>query len=264
LKQRILTGLAAGLVFILITVLGGWLFYGLLLLLAIIGYSEFTRINGFAWNHPGSLIGFAGMLYLLVPWDELGLDAPSSLHMLWLAMFLLLAVTVFTKNKTTIDGAALLLLGALYIGYGFHAMYVVRSGEAFGLTTTLMAFGAIWASDAGAYFTGRAIGKHKLWPSISPNKTIEGALGGVVLSAAVAIAFWLSSPGAFGFGQALEIGLVAAVAGQLGDLVQSAYKRVRGIKDTGKLLPGHGGVLDRCDSWLIVFPILLMTGLLPL
>ncbi len=221
-------------------------------------------MNGFGPNHPASLIGYAGMLVVLIPWDELGLSFSSSLPIVWLVMFLLLAVTVVTKNRMTIDGAAFVLLGILYVGYGFHTMYVVRSADSHGLLTTLMAFGSIWASDVGAYFAGRAIGRHKLWPSISPNKTIEGSLGGIVLAVAVAALFSLSAPGVIGIGRALLIGLAAAVAGQFGDLIQSAYKRVRGIKDTGAILPGHGGVLDRCDSWLAVFPLLVMTGLLPL
>ncbi|MBW7473263.1 phosphatidate cytidylyltransferase [Paenibacillus oenotherae] len=264
MKQRIVTGVIGGAIFILLTILGGWFFYGLLLLLALIGFWEFIRMNGLQWHHPASLIGYAGVLFLLVPWGELGLREPSALHMIWLLMFLLLAATVMTKNKFTIDGAALLLLGALYVGYGFNAMFEVRNGDMHGLLTTLMAFGAIWASDSGAYFTGRAFGKHKLWPSISPNKTIEGSLGGVLLAVIVTAIFAFAVPDVIDLGRALLIGLVAAIAGQLGDLIQSAYKRVRGIKDTGALLPGHGGVLDRCDSWLIVFPLLVMTDLLPL
>ncbi|GGD68075.1 phosphatidate cytidylyltransferase [Paenibacillus nasutitermitis] len=264
MKQRIITGVIGGALFIVLTVLGGWFFYGLLLLLAVIGFAEFTRMNGLAWYHPASLIGFAGMLFLLVPWEELDRVPPPTLHILWLLMFLVLTVTVLTKNKMTIDNAALLLLGALYVGFGFDAMYEVRSSDANGLLTTCLAFGTIWASDIGAYFIGKAIGKHKLWPAISPNKTIEGSLGGVVLSLLVAAVFAVIYPDAIGLGHALLIGFVAAVAGQLGDLIQSAYKRVRGIKDTGSILPGHGGVLDRCDSWIVVFPLLVLTDLLPL
>ncbi|RAP76228.1 phosphatidate cytidylyltransferase [Paenibacillus montanisoli] len=264
MKQRIITGLIGGAAFIFLTVLGGWFFFALLLLLAVIGFKEYARMNGVSATHPLSLIGFAGMLVLFIPWDEIGLESPAAIHTLWLLLFLLLAVTVLTKNAITIDGAALMLLGALYVGYGFHAMFEVRNAESHGLLTTCMAFGAIWASDIGAYFTGRAIGKHKLWPSISPNKTIEGSIGGIVLALAIAVVFALVYPDVITISRALLIGLTAAVAGQLGDLIQSAYKRIRGIKDTGALLPGHGGVLDRCDSWLIVFPLLVMTDLLPL
>ncbi|WP_219836695.1 phosphatidate cytidylyltransferase [Paenibacillus sp. R14(2021)] len=264
MKQRIVTGVIGGTGFIVLTILGGWFFFALLLLLAVIGFMEYIRMNGVSIKHPLAWIGLAGMLVLFLPWSDFGLKEPAALHTLWLVLFLLLTVTVLSKNVITIDGAALMLLGALYIGYGFHAMYAVRHGDSHGLMTTCMAFGAIWASDIGAYFTGRAIGKNKLWPAISPNKTVEGSLGGVVLAIIVSLIFAFAYPDVISIGRALLIGLAAAVAGQLGDLIQSAYKRVRGIKDTGSILPGHGGVLDRCDSWLIVFPLLVMTNLLPL
>ncbi|SDW26759.1 phosphatidate cytidylyltransferase [Paenibacillus sp. CF384] len=264
MKQRIITGLIGGAAFIFLTVLGGWFFFALLLLLAVIGFMEYTRMNGVSAKHPLSLIGLAGMLVLFIPWEDFGLDSPAAIHTIWLLLFLLLTVTVLTKNVITIDGAALMLLGALYVGYGFHAMYEVRNAELHGLLTTCLAFGAIWASDIGAYFTGRAFGRNKLWPSISPNKTIEGSIGGIVLSLAIAAIFAWIYPDIISISRALLIGLIAAVAGQFGDLIQSAYKRIRGIKDTGSILPGHGGVLDRCDSWLIVFPLLVMTELLPL
>lgn len=122
---------------------------------------------------------------------------------------------------------------------------------------------AIWSSDAGAYFTGRRFGKHKLWPAISPNKTVEGAVGGIALAVVAAVIFSLFSGGLLTIGRALLLGVSAAVVGQLGDLIQSAYKRVYGIKDTGKLLPGHGGILDRCDSWVVVFPFVHILMLLP-
>ncbi|RXZ76927.1 phosphatidate cytidylyltransferase [Paenibacillaceae bacterium] len=262
MKQRILTGIIAGAAFIGITIWGGWGYAGMLLLLSLIGYYEFVRMNGFSWHHPAALSGSIGMLVLVFPWEAVGWQSPSTALVMWLLMFVLLTITVISKNSVKIDDAANLLLGAVYIGFGFAAMIMVRDGDSHGLYNTFLAFGCIWASDIGAYFSGRAIGKNKLWPSISPNKTIEGAAGGIVFALLVAAAFAILAPSWISLGQALAIGAVGAVAGQLGDLIQSAYKRVRGIKDTGTLLPGHGGVLDRCDSWLIVFPILTLTGLL--
>ncbi len=86
-----------------------------------------------------------------------------------------------------------------------------------------------------------------------PNKSIEGSIGGIVLAVIVALAFAFFQPHLISLSRALQLGAVIAIVGQLGDLMQSAYKRVKGIKDTGTVLPGHGGVLDRVDSWLIVF-----------
>ncbi|MCA0754069.1 phosphatidate cytidylyltransferase [Paenibacillus sp. N4] len=262
MRQRIITGVIAGAIFVALTVAGGWLYTGLMILLAMIGFTEYVRMNGVAWSHSSSLLGYAGVLLFVLPWSEWGITV-SGLTIVWMLGFLLLAITVLTKNKTTIDGAALMLLGALYVGYGFAAMIEVRQIEGHGLFWTFLTFFCIWSSDIGAYFFGKAFGKTKLWPSISPNKTIEGSLGGVVLSLIVSAIFALAAPELISLPQALLVGLIAAVAGQFGDLIQSAYKRVRGIKDTGALLPGHGGVLDRCDSWLIVFPLLWLTELLP-
>ena len=142
MKQRMITGLIGGSVFVLLIGVGGWFFYGLLLLLALIGFWEYARMNGLPWKHPASLIGFAGVLVLLIPWDKLEIHQPDGIHMLWLLMFLVLTITVLTKNKMTIDGAALMLLGALYVGYGFHAMFEVRNAETHGLLATFLAFGS--------------------------------------------------------------------------------------------------------------------------
>lgn len=264
MKQRIATGLLAGLLFAAAAVLGGWYYNVLLLLLALIGFYEYVRLNDMKLGHPLVLCACAGLVVIVFPWEQAGLSAFPNQNVIWPLAALLLAITVLTKNKATLDGAALLLMGAVYIGFGFAAMIDVRDTEPNGLFWTALAFGCIWASDTGAYFAGRWLGRTKLWPAISPNKTVEGAAGGVLAALAVAAVFALAAPEWLSVGRALAIGLAASVAGQLGDLIQSAYKRLRGVKDTGRLLPGHGGVLDRCDSWLIVFPLLVLTGLIPL
>ncbi|SDT46556.1 phosphatidate cytidylyltransferase [Paenibacillaceae bacterium GAS479] len=263
MKQRILTGVGAGVFFLLLLVVGGQIYYCLLLLLALIGFYEYSRLNGFHPFHPAGLIGYAGVLFFMLPWEDMGIEVPPDGTVIWLLLLLLLAVTVLSKNKTALDGAALLLLGAIYVGYGFASMFEVRETEPYGLYLSFLSFACIWSSDIGAYFIGKAIGRKKLWPAISPNKTIEGSLGGIAASIIVAVVFQLCAPEIIGLGHAILIGTVAAIAGQFGDLIQSAYKRFRGVKDSGKLLPGHGGVLDRCDSWIIVFPLLVLTGLLP-
>ncbi|OPA77629.1 phosphatidate cytidylyltransferase [Paenibacillus selenitireducens] len=262
MKQRIITGIIAGIAFLACTVFGGPWYQGLLIVLALIGYYEFVRMNQFKWWSLTSLLGFAGVIYFVFPWK--GFEIRFEPYFIWLLMFLFLTITVFSKNRIDIDRIAVMFLGAVYIGIGFQAMIDARyTADDQGLFWTFLLFGCIWASDSGAYFAGRALGKHKLWPSISPNKTIEGALGGVAIAIAVALVFAWYAPELLSFSKAIGIGLAASVVGQLGDLIQSAYKRVRGIKDTGSLLPGHGGVLDRCDSWLIVFPFVQLLALLP-
>jgi len=116
-----------------------------------------------------------------------------------------------------------------------------------------------WSSGSpirGAYFTGRKIGKRKLWPEISPNKTIEGFVGGIIWAVGIGVIFAYFA----GMEQPMVVVIIVAIAasifGQLGDLVESALKRHFNVKDSGKILPGHGGILDRFDSILFVMPLL--------
>ncbi|MDF2962583.1 MAG: phosphatidate cytidylyltransferase [Paenibacillus sp.] len=264
MKQRIVTGITAGLGFFILLCLGSYWFMGLILLLALIGYNEFVRMNGLQKHRATMWIGYAGVGGLAVPWPAAGSYSILSLeHLIWLFLFIMLCVTVISKNKVTIDDISMSFLGMVYIGIGFHYMIETRMIENGGLFWTLLVFFCIWATDSGAYFTGSAFGKHPLWPTISPKKSIEGAVGGIVISMAVAVCFSMVQPDMLSWRHALLLGLIIAIVGQMGDLIQSAYKRVKGIKDTGTLLPGHGGVLDRVDSWLIVFPVIHLLSLIP-
>lgn len=263
MKQRIVTAVVAGAGLVLFLVLGGLYFSALILALAAVGYYEYTRMNGYPPVRLTAFIGFAFTLYLAFPWEAFpNIAALSKETTLWLAMLLLFAMTVLSKNRVTIDQAAIVFLGIAYIGLGFHYMAATLLGEN-GMYWTLLTFGSIWASDSGAYFVGRSFGKRPLWPAISPNKTVEGSLGGLLAAVIVALGFSLFAQELLHWGHALWLGLVIGIIGQVGDLIQSAYKRVRKIKDTGSIFPGHGGVLDRCDSWLIVFPFVQLLSLLP-
>ena len=130
---------------------------------------------------------------------------------------------------------------------------MVSVHQLFGPEIILLVFALIWVNDTFAYLTGRLLGKHKLFERISPGKTIEGSIGGLVFTMVGIMVFshyvdWLS------LWQALGMGLVAVVFGTLGDLCESMLKRQAGVKDSGNLIPGHGGVLDRFDSVLFAMP----------
>ncbi len=141
-------------------------------------------------------------------------------------------MTVATKNRTTFDDAGISTLAMVYIGIGFHGLIMARNDA--GLDTLMYALLTVWLTDSGAYIFGRMLGKHKLWPAISPNKTWEGSLGGV-LSALVFAAIYLQFfPQVYSFWTMLLITLVLSVVGQLGDLVESALKRYYDVKDSGK------------------------------
>lgn len=265
MKQRLITGVIAGGLFLGMCIIGGFGYHSLITIMALIGYYEFVRMIKIPSFGGTAILGYLGVLYLTFPWEPLNLTMPlQTLPVLWLLMLLFLTVTVITKNEIPIGQIALLFLGMVYIGMGFAYIAETRNTpDGHGLFWTIMMLSSIWSSDAGAYFTGRRFGRNKLWPAISPNKTVEGAIGGIVLAIVVAVIFSLASGGLLTIGRAILIGTSAAVVGQMGDLVQSAYKRVYGIKDSGKLLPGHGGILDRCDSWIMVFPFVHILMLLP-
>lgn len=261
MKQRIVTGLIGGAVFLFLVYVGREWYSLLIVSLAMIGLFEFLRMAGV---HP---LGFAGLLaYLLaasILWPNLYFSAWVDVRVPDLVMpvtMLLLLYSVIRKNQFHIEHAALALVGALYIGFGFSCMAAVRNLPDVGLFLTILVLLGIWTTDSAAYFVGKAMGKRKLWPSISPNKTVEGSLGGLLVGALVVIGVnaWFS---VLPVHQAVGVALVTGVAGQLGDLVESAYKRHFGVKDSGRIIPGHGGVLDRVDSWILVFPVLHLMGM---
>lgn len=145
-----------------------------------------------------------------------------------------------------------LFLAWLYWGFlPSHIILLRASGQ--GLSWLLVAVSCTWATDIGAYLIGSAWGRHKLAPAISPHKSVEGALGGLLSSVAVALVLGrlLNLP----MGVLWWMGAVIAFSGEVGDLVESAVKREANIKDSGRLLPGHGGILDRFDSLVFVVPV---------
>ncbi|NHN28347.1 phosphatidate cytidylyltransferase [Paenibacillus agricola] len=264
MKQRIVTGLIAAVVFLTLLYLGNYWFMSFIGIASIIGFYEFVKMNGFKPFSLTSIIGYVAVVLLCMPWTITSWPVLSSVtSIIWFFLFILLFITVISKNKVTIDQVSVLFLGVVYIGLGFHYMIETRMIEQGGLFWTLLIFFCIWATDSGAYFVGSKFGKHPLWPAISPKKSIEGSLGGIIISIVVALCFSWAQPELLSWTQALLLGIAIAIVGQIGDLIQSAYKRVKGIKDTGTILPGHGGVLDRVDSWIIVFPMVHLLLLLP-
>ena len=151
----------------------------------------------------------------------------------------------------------LAVLGAVYCGVMLSALVRLRQLD-HGAVWIFLALAVTWANDTGGYFAGRAFGKHKLYPRISPSKTVEGAIGGAAFSIFWGVlVFKLGLPEVPLWGGAV-IGAGASVLGPLGDLSESAMKRAFGAKDSGKLLPGHGGMLDRLDALIFTAPFVLL------
>jgi phosphatidate cytidylyltransferase len=263
LKQRIITGVAAAALFLGMLWLGGYAYGLFIVLLAAVGFHEFARLNHISGPGSGRFVGYLAVLGIVIPYELIFPNFPvTHEQFLWFVMLILLTLTVFVHNKTNLRQAAIVLIGVIYIGYGFHYMIVTRLMPEDGLLWSLFIFGCIWLTDTGAYFTGMLLGRHHLAPQISPKKTVEGAIGGVLFAVVFAAIFALLSPDFIQLGYALAQAAVIAVIGQIGDLIQSAYKRMQGVKDSGTILPGHGGILDRTDSWLVVFPALHLLGFL--
>ena len=146
-------------------------------------------------------------------------------------------------------------LGPLYVGLLLGHLTLLRATVE-GREWTLLLFFTIWMGDIAAFYTGLSIGKHKLYPEISPNKTIEGAIGGAIGCFMVVTAAKVFYMDQLSVMDVAIISIGIAVMGQLGDLCESMFKRAAGVKDSGNLIPGHGGVLDRFDSVLFAAPFL--------
>lgn len=231
--------------------LGGWWLFALVLTLSLLGYREFARLADPDGRLAPWLWGTAGVPLVIMFFQLPGLPPASAV--LWL--MLLLSLCLVPGYRDPLKAASMGLLGLAYVPFLLGHLILIRGCDpAKGFWTLLWTMALVWIGDTGAYFAGLLIGRHKLAPSVSPNKTVEGLLGGALVAAAAAVALDAWWRLGFGAWHALGIALLATVFGTLGDLVESKLKRAAGVKDSGSLLPGHGGVLDRFDSLMFAAP----------
>lgn len=247
LVAAVLLPLVIGLVYV-----GGWWLTALALVGGLLALHElYTIARGL---RPLVLAGYLGFVLTLLglqlggmPWLVGGLLST------FVFMFVVFALSDTRGSATASFGAT--LLGVVWVGVGIGCLLLVRDIPKVGFVAVLAVLFTVFAADTGAFFVGRAVGRHKLAPAISPGKSWEGFVGGLV--AAVLVAFlvlygdrdeFLTIP------QSLALGAAIALASVLGDLFESAVKRDLQVKDSGKLLAGHGGMLDRLDSLLWAGP----------
>ena len=216
---------------------------------------------------PNETIGIvAAVLFPLACWLFGGRGIVAVLALLMAA---LLSWYVFFPRARVAD-VAISLFGALYTGLMMCGAMVMRMAvpDIWGGVLLLAVLGSIWGNDAFAYFVGSAIGKHKMAPTISPKKSWEGFFGGLAFSVVVWIGISYLPGVNVHIAVAVLLGLVCGVFGVLGDLVESRIKRNSGFKDSGFVMPGHGGLLDRCDSQFLVFVVaalgLVISGGIPM
>lgn len=209
------------------------------------------------------VFGFMLYIYLLMFINEELHSYTYYLTLALLCMVMTFSLIIIWHKEYSINTGYNIVFGLVYVGLTLLCIDFIRIGHG-GLLFTCEVFVVAFASDTGAYFVGRAFGKHKLIPDISPNKTVEGAIGGVIFSAIFAALFAYAFARIRGYYRpvvfcrvAFVAGIVGSIVGQFGDLTASAIKRSVGIKDFGRLFPGHGGVLDRFDSVIFIAPYIL-------
>ncbi len=277
-----------------IVLAGGAPLAALLAIVCALGAWEFYRIARAAGARPLDDVGIAlaGLVPLAIHAHYLGLFAARP-ALAALITLLILGATIWLRgvDGAPLAAAATTVLGVIYtagmLGFGYGIRYhdtvagydiVGAKHLALGALSLRVPPGGVllifplvvtWASDIGAYFAGRAIGGRKLIPSVSPAKTVAGAVGGLLASMLIAFVYArlvLGPVAHLGFttGGALLFGAVISVAAQTGDLFESLLKREAGVKDSSRIIPGHGGILDRFDSLIFVLPVAyLLLGWLP-
>ena len=224
-----------------------FVFGAVLAAVACLCYYEYDHIAGsYGFGSPGPVGYGAGLLLLAVPERE---------AWLLMAVVAVLALALAMRSdelSKSLPRAALLMAGVAYVFGCWRCAVPLRDHGPHWLMYALL---VNWAGDAGAYYVGRTLGRHHLAPRISPKKTWEGAAGSLVVSVLIAGAYLVCFAGV-GIRVAIGLTLAANAAGQLGDLAESAIKRGAGVKDSGAILPGHGGFLDRVDSTLFSLPLI--------
>ncbi len=267
LALRILSAVVFLPLLVLMAKVGGLVFLGFTMLFIALALREFYLMMASKGLSPHWKSGFlAALLFPVGIYARLRTHRTEEWHLAGLLTVLLVAMLLAElrrgASKQTLVNASSTLLGVLYIGWlGAHVValrelpWTLGVPYAQGMSFALLPFFLAWTCDTAAYLVGRAWGRHQLAPRVSPQKSVEGAAGGLVASiAAGAVARVWFAP-FLSWGLALGLGALVGVFAQLGDLVESLLKRDAEAKESSSLIPGHGGVLDRFDSLLFAAPL---------
>ena len=250
---------------LLIIYWGDWLYLLLVSVAVVMMQVEYCRLAQHFTEKlnpviPALLTGVFGLCAYFLPILTKTVSASTVIFSFFTFVFIyVFAESIFrAKVAGELLAVTLKLTGILTIGWalGYH-LILLRNAEPIGRQLIFLLAGIIWCSDTGAYLVGRAFGKHRLGTPVSPRKTIEGTIGGLVVGTLTS--FVLSTillKGTISWGNAVFIGLLLSALGQLGDLSASLMKRTAGVKDSGQVIPGHGGFIDRCDSLIFSTPVL--------
>ena len=261
LTQRIITGVIGASIVIGAILFSEVTFLLLVLLIAVLSLREFYSLIGKAGVSPDRVMGFAGLVLLFIPvllHSAFGVSY-DSVPLLVIIPYIIFIKELYSRSAQPFTNIAYTLLGLFYTTVPLFMFYVLSTRSPASDYEPRIILGylfLLWSSDTGAYFAGRSLGKRKLFERHSPKKTWEGSIGGTVLALVVAYVLSLNYT-VLPLTDWLAMAVIIVVAGTFGDLVESMLKRSISIKDSGQLLPGHGGILDRFDGLYISAPFVL-------
>jgi phosphatidate cytidylyltransferase len=256
LRSRVLVAVILLPIGIAVIYFGGWVFIAFVALILALAAWEYSRISILSDYQPGTVIAMIGAACLALGrgWNEFE-SAPLIISLLIIASMSYHMLAYERGRDQAGTDFAITLTAALYPGWLGAYLVSIRSLPA-GFWWLLLVLPCVWLADSGAYFVGRAVGRHKLSPRLSPKKTWEGYLAGVIVGTIGAVGLvylwriWAEPAFSITPLQAALLGFLLSATTTLGDLGESMIKRQSGVKDSSNLLPGHGGVFDRIDSWL--------------
>jgi phosphatidate cytidylyltransferase len=245
--------LPIGLVAIL---LGGWYLTALVVIFMCLAAWEYSSLFHSGSLQPASILVVVGTLILLIGRQINGFESAAWMISLVILLAMTYHLVAYERGRDQAGtDFAVTVAGVLYIGW-LGAYFISLRNLPEGKWWILVVLPAVWSADAGAYFIGKRFGRHLLCPRLSPKKTWEGYLGGIIVSVLLTTLFAALWQVSAGLNSAITpvrgtiMGLVMGIFPTLGDLGESMIKRQMGVKDSGKVLPGHGGAFDRIDSWL--------------
>lgn len=251
LASRILVAVIGVPVVLAVVYAGGWWLFALAAVGGVFAVHEYALMTRSL--RPVTLAAHAGVLLTLFGAELGGVVWMVGGFLTALLLAFILHWVGQTRQSATISISAT-VVGTAWIGFGLAYLLLLRDTPDHGRLATFAVLLAVWAGDIGAFFAGRLIGRHKLAPALSPGKTWEGFVFGAICTVFVAfVSLYDERDHYLSIGQAVLLGLVVAVAGPLGDLFESGIKRDMQVKDSGRVLAGHGGVLDRLDAPLFAF-----------
>lgn len=252
-KTRLISGIVLVIIALATIISGSWILFFTLLAVSLIGMRELYKVMKISDEHVTvlELVGYLGaVLYYIAMKADFGNYGTMAII---ISMILILFVYVFGYPKYHAEQVMAAFFGVVYVAVMLSFIYLTRSLPD-GKFLVWLIFLCSWGCDTCAYCVGMLIGKHKMAPVLSPKKSIEGAVGGVVGAALLGVIYAAATQG-----KMAEYALICAVGAlisMVGDLAASAIKRNQNIKDYGKLIPGHGGILDRFDSVIITAPVI--------